>query len=196
LAWNGKEGEMTRQSGGGNDNRKTEEASERQVRSNRPNALSTGSRTPLPLYDESELTDPVEDFAEQSRVHPAVKEAQLLIPRIAAVLAAEGREFTPAPRPKGIRKRADHQCLYNSLNLAFTHDDLTYCEGLALVQNVPGWTRHSWCAAPDGTVVDVTWREPGAAYFGVPFDTRAAARAVCAQGRTWSWILEQNSSGE
>src|SRR5712691_10426063 len=138
----------------------------------------------------------VEDCAKQSRVHPAIKEAQLLFPRIAAVLAAQGREFTPAPRPKGIRKRADHECLYNSLNLAFAHDDLTYCEGLALLHNVPGWTRHSWCAAPIGTVVDATWREPGAAYFGVAIDTRTAAQTVRAQGRTWGWILEEFSSGD
>ena len=110
-------------------------------------------------------------------------------------LARNGKEDEMTRQSGGgnDRKRADHECLYNSLNLAFTHDDLTYCEGLALVHNVPGWMRHSWCAAPNGTVVDVTWREPGAEYFGAPIDARAAARAVRAQGRTWSWILQINS---
>jgi hypothetical protein len=83
-------------------------------------------------------------------------------------LAEHGRYFTPAPRPKGIRRRAAQACFRNAATLVIDRPDLTYCEGIARkVSSAAFWVHHAWCIDADGRVVDVTWQPEGVAYYGV-----------------------------
>jgi hypothetical protein len=86
-------------------------------------------------------------------------------------IAANGREYTAAKRPRGVRKRRDGWCFKNTVSLMLSRPDLdiTYVEGYAMSPHGLIPTLHAWAALPDGTVIDPTWRDPDrCAYFGVP----------------------------
>jgi len=97
---------------------------------------------------------------------------------------ANGRPFTPQPRPKGIRTGGFRQCFDNAFRLA-RRRKLIYVEGYA----IRGWddwksfpVLHAWCATPDGLVVDSTWKD-GLEYLGVPLDMGYVERSRKASGQ-------------
>ena len=97
-------------------------------------------------------------------------------------LAAHGRRFQPAPRPKGVRYRKAKCCFINASELVSVgkHRDRnwTYCEGLASLSGLL-WFHHAWAVDSEGNVIDPTLRIAPEAlssvhYFGVPFERRFA----------------------
>lgn len=91
-----------------------------------------------------------------------------------------GRFFRPQHLPKGYRRRKQKQCFENSFNLALASDDLAYCDGFVMasiggVINLP--IEHGWCVTADGKVVDITFSDPGNAYFGVLYTPQEMAEA-------------------
>lgn len=88
-----------------------------------------------------------------------------------------GKLYTPAKRPKGLRKKAFRKCFENALHLARANPGLIYVEGYAISIIA---CLHAWCVTPEGIVVDLTWQNPeNCAYYGVPFDTdKATAQTV------------------
>ena len=79
-----------------------------------------------------------------------------------------GRPFIPQGKPKDIRwgKRGD--CFRNALFLA--GGKFIYCEGFATTTGMTDLpVHHAWVCDRGGNVIDNTWREQGAEYFGVPF---------------------------
>ncbi|WP_280465841.1 hypothetical protein [Nocardia brasiliensis] len=86
------------------------------------------------------------------------------------LLLALGRFFVPAPRAPGIPKMPDRYCYENASVTANANasDGLLYAEGFATPGAVMGLPlAHAWCVTPDGTVVDPTWQDSGAVYFGI-----------------------------
>jgi len=81
---------------------------------------------------------------------------------------------------KGPRQEANN-CYGNALHTAMDKG-LTYVEGKVLVHGVP--IDHAWCVDADGFVVDPTivYKGQVTEYFGVPFLTKYAARAVARNG--------------
>lgn len=81
------------------------------------------------------------------------------------------RDFTPIPRPKGMRKRADKACYLNALRVVLKyHPAYTYAEGLAWGAELGIPIHHAWVVDGRGNAIDPTWREPGSRYHGVTFD--------------------------
>lgn len=78
--------------------------------------------------------------------------------------------YPPAERLKHYRKGRRKNCWGNSQLLAMGHAELTYVEGFAFSGPNSLALEHAWCVTGDGRVVDTTWAEPGAVYYGVPFD--------------------------
>lgn len=88
-------------------------------------------------------------------------------------VAREGKEYKPAPLPKGVRRGTMKECYRNATMLVLADRSLRYAEGFAQTGGLPGLTfAHAWAVKPDGTVVDNTWDEPERCrYFGVTYDT-------------------------
>src|SRR5215216_5814498 len=87
------------------------------------------------------------------------------------------RNFPPAPRPKGMRKRADKACYRNVCMVVIDkryRNDFTYAEGIA-VSDLGFPVHHAWVVDRDGNAVDPTWPEPGRRYWGTTFDAVASA---------------------
>lgn len=92
-------------------------------------------------------------------------------PNLPAFILGEGRAYTPAPRPRGLRKMANRLCYRNALYTAWDHPEWQYVEGYAVsLQGIP--CEHAWVVTPEGVVVDPTWHDPDlAAYYGVAIPT-------------------------
>jgi hypothetical protein len=87
-------------------------------------------------------------------------------------LLKRGRFYRAQPLPKGFRRGRAKQCYGNSFDLTLKKPELAYCEGFAVVQlGREGTTdvEHGWCAAANGSVIDLTLKEPGLVYFGVAY---------------------------
>lgn len=80
-----------------------------------------------------------------------------------------GRHFTPMERNGRINKMTDKECFSNCVKAMEIIPDTIYCEGLALSPTIPIPLHHAWLVTADGCVLDTTWREAGAEYFGIPF---------------------------
>jgi len=87
-------------------------------------------------------------------------------------LLKRGRFYRAQPLPQGFRRGRAKQCYGNSFDLTVKKPELAYCEGFAVVQlGGEGTTdvEHGWCVAADGSVIDLTLKAPGLAYFGVAY---------------------------
>ena len=82
-----------------------------------------------------------------------------------------GRFFQAQPFPKGYRRGKAQDCYGNSSKLAMFKPGLTYCEGSVLCHcdTLISYVDHAWCVTDDGKVIDVTLKNAGLSYFGVPF---------------------------
>ena len=71
------------------------------------------------------------------------------------------------------------QCYRNAGNFVLEHeDDYWYCEGLA-VSSIGHSVPHAWiCPAFTSKAIDLTWKEPGRAYFGVALDERGLVKQM------------------
>lgn len=88
-----------------------------------------------------------------------------------------GRAWTPAKRPKGMRKRADKMCFRNSLDAAWFSTKYRYVEGYAASAYSGIVTEHAWLVDADDNVIDLTWRQPEySAYYGIHIPTPIAGR--------------------
>ncbi len=80
----------------------------------------------------------------------------------------EWRDFTPAPRPQGMRKRADRSCYLNALKVVLATPSYTYAEGIAWSED--GFAvHHAWVGDANRNAIDPTWWRPGTRYFGTTF---------------------------
>ncbi len=61
--------------------------------------------------------------------------------------------------------------------LALCKEGLTYCEGYVLIRVGEGTAdvEHAWCVTAEGRVIDVTLKEAGVSYFGVPYTLEQVA---------------------
>jgi hypothetical protein len=99
-----------------------------------------------------------------------------LSPMTRAMLASydlvlkRGRFYQTQPFPKGYRRGKAQDCYGNSSKLAMFKEGLTYCEGAVLCQfgTLVSHVDHAWCVTDDGKVIDVTLKNAGLSYFGVP----------------------------
>lgn len=89
-----------------------------------------------------------------------------------------GVDFNPAKKPVDFGWGEKQQCYANAYWLAFEKPSLIYCEGYALSSVVPIPIEHAWVVRRDGTVIDNTWRDDGAEYFGVPFQTEFVSKTI------------------
>jgi hypothetical protein len=82
-----------------------------------------------------------------------------------------GRFFRPQPLPRGYRRGRQNQCYGTAFDLAVRTAGLTYCEGFILVSLGSRATEieHGWCVAADGRVLELTLRQVGLSYFGIPY---------------------------
>jgi hypothetical protein len=79
----------------------------------------------------------------------------------------DGRNFTPAELPKGIRRKPQRYCFDNSVEV-FNERGLAYVEGYAISSVITGMPiHHAWNVTEDGIVVDTTWVPAGLEYYGV-----------------------------
>jgi hypothetical protein len=91
--------------------------------------------------------------------------------RIYHLMLTHGRFFEPAARPRKFKTGPRNQCYGNSLDLVLAHRELSYCEGLVVVERIPIPVEHGWCVTSEGSVVDVTLKKPALTYFGVVFNS-------------------------
>ncbi|HEV2293557.1 MAG TPA: hypothetical protein VGR35_06855 [Tepidisphaeraceae bacterium] len=79
--------------------------------------------------------------------------------------------YTPTAIPCHLSPGNRRECFKNAFDLAFENADLTYVEGYATLD---GGLRihHAWVTDGQGNAIDNTWPRAGAAYAGVPFDTK------------------------
>ncbi len=105
----------------------------------------------------------------------------------------EGKWCTPAPRPDDVPKMRDKECFKNAAQLAFENSKYTYVEGFANSGIIPFPMAHAWCVDDKGRTVDPTWKTPGEAYIGIPFNTDFVRETVVGNGH-WGIIPEMPSS--
>jgi hypothetical protein len=82
-------------------------------------------------------------------------------------------------RPKGLRKMPNRQCYENALHVCLEHefDDVAwqYVEGYA--QSLMP-VQHAWCIDSEGRVVDPTWPDLGAEYYGIAISLTDVRKVV------------------
>lgn len=101
-------------------------------------------------------------------------------------LLRHGRHWTPAPLPARYPIGFVRECFRNATLLAMHFRNLTYCEGYAC-SVLP--VAHAWCIDREGRVVDNTWRNSGAEYFGVAFRFEFLRRHLQDRGRNNTYGL-------
>lgn len=98
--------------------------------------------------------------------HCAKVAAQCSNKSMYGLLQAHGRPFD-SPKIKKMRHCLPQRCFNNALMAMTSRYDLTYCEGYAMG---PIPLHHAWCLDQQGRVLELTWKTPGTAYFGLAFD--------------------------
>lgn len=81
-------------------------------------------------------------------------------------ILTNGRDWKVAPNMRGVKRMKLKECFANATRVALSSDRFVYCEGFAS-GIIP--VHHAWLIDEHGLVVDNTWRQPGAEYFGVAF---------------------------
>src|SRR5262245_21500353 len=105
--------------------------------------------------------------------------------RVRAHVLDCGSWWTPHPRPRSVRRRAEKHCFSNSQRLLLersrAHPDeaWVYVEGFSL-RPEGVCIHHGWCGDGAGLVVDTTWQYPGLAYLGEAFTAQQVARWLLA----------------
>ena len=97
-----------------------------------------------------------------------------------------GRRFSRAELPQGVRLGASKTCFRNSIRLAKSRG-LLYVEGYARWGERPIPMLHAWCADSDGNAFDPTWPD-GIEYFGVAIDLDYAIQRRKASG--WESVID------
>ncbi|MEL4895936.1 hypothetical protein [Crocosphaera sp. Alani8] len=82
-----------------------------------------------------------------------------------------GQEMKPVITSEDLMGQRKN-CYGNCQALAFIESELTYCEGFALSNGIDFPISHAWLLDKSGTVIEVTWEEPGRAYLGIAFSTQ------------------------
>ena len=98
-------------------------------------------------------------------------------------LCANGKLFIGIKRPKGFRQMMRKNCFQNSQRVAIA-GRATYVEGLCLGRSGIAFA-HGWLTLDGQHAIDVTLPDAescACAYFGIPFDTVALAKAICKSG--------------
>ena len=95
------------------------------------------------------------------------------------LLLRHGRFFRPQPLPVGYSRGPIGDCYRNAQKWAGLRG-LRYVEGKAL-GILP--VDHAWLVDEDNGVIEVTWDEPGAVYFGLCFSLAEACAALIKGGR-------------
>lgn len=120
-------------------------------------------------------------------IYPDAKYASL-----EAFILAEGRSYTPAFRPKSVRRGVAGDCYGNAFLLATNRrcrlqrmvgqrPPFAYVEGYGAMGGQP--ILHAWCVTPDGVVVDPTWENTDfCAYIGIEIPWEALADNVLRVG--------------
>lgn len=108
---------------------------------------------------------------------------------ISGLLLHHGREFAPAPLPKGIRRGRMGECYSNAGRIAADRSDLFYCEGYALRAGlIP--LPHGWLCDKAGTLIEPTWEhDEGNEYFGVVIKTQWLRKRTM-EAKHWGAIFE------
>lgn len=112
----------------------------------------------------SEIANPCESYVNDFQWLTKGKNA------LYAFLWKHGRNFPARAEDHNYPKGEPNSCFNNAWNLAMLHPELTYCEGYAM-SVIP--MHHAWCVNRQGEVIETTWDEHGADYFGVAFKTEA-----------------------
>lgn len=88
---------------------------------------------------------------------------------LAELLLAQGRLFTPAPRPPRFSAGVPGTCFATASRMADEHPDLLYAEGMVLADGLPFAFDHAWCvSAASDHVIDSTLPDgAGLAYLGI-----------------------------
>jgi hypothetical protein len=93
-----------------------------------------------------------------------------------SLVAHNGIEFEPGPRPAGLQKDQQGLCFMNATLLSISYK-YTYVEGYVFVHGVP--LHHAWCIDDEGNVIDTTipdqenWK-----YVGIPMTNELVMEAI------------------
>jgi hypothetical protein len=94
---------------------------------------------------------------------------------ISRYVLEHGKLFVPTNRPKGLRKRADKKCFYNAQDTVLRDRAKFYCEGYATSSSGFGIIHHGWVSNDGEHAIEMTWRTPGEAYFGIEYTAQQVA---------------------
>ena len=95
------------------------------------------------------------------------------------VVARHGKAYMPQPLPSEYKYGQMGECYRNAYLLTLLRNNLIYVEGFALISlELPVPIQHAWAVDLAGYVIDVTWREPGAEYYGVPISSGYLTKTI------------------
>ena len=110
----------------------------------------------------------------------------------------DGKFFTPALLPEGVRSGKTKECYRNAAQLAMDYPDkYTYAEGFSTSFGIP--MSHAWTVDnKTGKVVDPTWSAknkltPGLSYYGIAFSNSYLLETI-RKTKTWGIIPDYPTS--
>lgn len=106
-----------------------------------------------------------------------------------------GGLFLPVQRPPCLTLGEPKQCYVNAAYAALD-SDYGYCEGLAVTG--AHVVSHAWVTRRGDDAIDVSWTDPGLAYFGVTLAPRQLSDAIAAAGEafgpTLDWLVAHHTT--